>query len=127
MVLARHRFWAGVLAVMVGAMGLPAVGQGTQTAPAQQGVPDAPTPQTLLALRVREKPEIEMLKRTSAEIARASKGLTGRGRVFVRYSGTEPVLRVLVEGPSRAENVKTAGAIAKIYLTETGQSEEAHL
>jgi VWFA-related protein len=47
MVLARHRFWAGVLAVMVGAMGLPAVGQGTQTAPAQQGVPDAPTPQTL--------------------------------------------------------------------------------
>ena len=84
----------------------------------------APTPQTLLALHIREKPEIEVLKKTTAEIARASKALTGRGRVFVRYSGTEPVLRVLVEGPSRAENKKIAEAIAKIYLAETGQ--EAH-
>jgi phosphoglucosamine mutase len=85
-----------------------------------------PTPQTLLALRVREKPEIEVLKRTSGEIARASKALTGRGRVFVRYSGTEPVLRVLVEGPSRAENKKIADSIAKTYLSETGQTQEAH-
>ncbi|HEX4048153.1 MAG TPA: phosphoglucosamine mutase [Elusimicrobiota bacterium] len=84
----------------------------------------APTPQTLLALRVREKPEIAKLDKTSAEIARASKSLTGRGRVFVRYSGTEPVLRVLVEGPSRAENARIARAIAKVYLSETGQ--EAH-
>jgi phosphoglucosamine mutase len=86
----------------------------------------SPTPQTLLALRVREKPEIEVLKKTSGEIARASKALTGRGRVFVRYSGTEPVLRVLVEGPSRTENKKIADAIAKTYLFETGQTEEAH-
>ena len=86
----------------------------------------APTPQTLLALRVTTKTEIAALDKTSAEIARASKALTGRGRVFVRYSGTEPVLRVLVEGPSRAENRKIADAIAKIYLSETGQTEEAH-
>jgi phosphoglucosamine mutase len=86
----------------------------------------SPTPQTLLALHVRRKPEIETLKRTSAEMARASKSLKGRGRVFVRYSGTEPVLRVLVEGPSRAENKKIAEAIAKIYMSETGQTEEAH-
>jgi phosphoglucosamine mutase len=85
-----------------------------------------PTPQTLLALHVVRKPELEGLKRTGAEIERASKSLTGRGRVFVRYSGTEPVLRVLVEGPSRAENKKIAGAIAKIYLSETGQTEEGH-
>ncbi|MFI5360776.1 MAG: phosphoglucosamine mutase [Elusimicrobiota bacterium] len=86
----------------------------------------SPTPQTLLALHVHEKPEIEVLKRTSAEMARASKALAGRGRVFVRYSGTEPVLRVLVEGPSRAENAKLARAIAKTFLAETGQTEEAH-
>ncbi len=85
----------------------------------------APTPQTLLALRVRARPEIETLSRTSAEIARASKTLAGRGRVFVRYSGTEPVLRVLVEGPRRAENDKIAGAIARSYFAETGQTEEA--
>ncbi|HXS99891.1 MAG TPA: phosphoglucosamine mutase, partial [Elusimicrobiota bacterium] len=85
-----------------------------------------PTPQTLLALHVRHKPALEGLKRTQAEIGRAGRGLTGRGRVFVRYSGTEPVLRVLVEGPSKPENAKIAGAIAKTYLSETGQTEEAH-
>jgi len=85
-----------------------------------------PTPQTLLALHVRHKPALEGLKRTQAEIGRAGKGLTGRGRVFVRYSGTEPVLRVLVEGPSKPENAKIAGEIAKIYLSETGQTEEGH-
>jgi phosphoglucosamine mutase len=86
----------------------------------------APTPQTLLALRVQRRPVLEGLKKTQAEIGRAGKGLTGRGRVFVRYSGTEPVLRVLVEGPSRGENAKIAEAIVKIYLIETGQTEEAH-
>jgi phosphoglucosamine mutase len=86
----------------------------------------APTPQTLVALRVQRKPALDGLKKTQAEIARASKALLGRGRVFVRYSGTEPVLRVLVEGPAKAENAKLAGAIARIYFSETGQREEAH-
>ncbi len=86
----------------------------------------APTPQTLVALRVRHKPALDGLKRTQAAIARASKALAGRGRVLVRYSGTEPALRVLVEGPSKAENARLAGAIAKIYFSETGQCEEAH-
>ncbi|MDE2511064.1 MAG: phosphoglucosamine mutase [Elusimicrobia bacterium] len=86
----------------------------------------SPTPQTLVALRVRVKPALEGLKKTQAAIARAGKSLAGRGRVLVRYSGTEPALRVLVEGPSRAENARIAGAIGKIYFAETGQTEEAH-
>lgn len=86
----------------------------------------SPTPQTLLALRVRHKPALDGLKRTSAAIARAGKSLAGRGRVFVRYSGTEPALRVLVEGPNKAENAKIARAIAETYFAETGQTEEAH-
>ena len=45
--LARHKFWAATLAITVGAMGLPAMGQGTQTPALQQNVPDAPAPQTL--------------------------------------------------------------------------------
>jgi len=86
----------------------------------------APTPQTLLALNVRFKPALDGLKRTAGEIGRASKVLAGRGRVFVRYSGTEPVLRVLVEGPDRAENARLAQSVAKTYFSETGQHEEAH-
>ena len=85
-----------------------------------------PTPQTLRALRVAAKPPLEGLSRTQAEIARASRGLAGRGRVFVRYSGTEPVLRVLVEGPDQAENARLARGVAKTYFSETGQIEEAH-
>lgn len=84
-----------------------------------------PTPQTLLSLRVRRKPELDGLQRTQAEISRAAKSLAGRGRVFVRYSGTEPALRVLVEGPGKAENIKLARAVARAYLTETGQTQEA--
>lgn len=86
----------------------------------------SPTPQTLLALRVRHKTALEKLPKTRAAIARAEKSLTGRGRVFVRYSGTEPVLRVLVEGPRKPDNAALAAGIAKTYLAETGQTEEAH-
>jgi len=84
------------------------------------------TPQVLRALRVKGKPPIAMMNRTAAAIAAASKSLEGRGRVFVRYSGTEPVLRILVEGPKAAENARIADSIAGIYQTETGAGEEKH-
>lgn len=86
----------------------------------------APTPQTLLNQHVRHKPSLDGLPHTQAAIARSGKALKGRGRVFVRYSGTEPSLRVLVEGPDKAENARIAAGIAKTYLTETRQTEEAH-
>jgi phosphoglucosamine mutase len=85
-----------------------------------------PTPQTLIALHVRHKPALSALTKTQAAIVRAERALAGRGRVFVRYSGTEPVLRVLVEGPSKAENAKIAKTIGTIYFSETGQTGEAH-
>ncbi len=86
----------------------------------------APTPQTLLALPVKSKPALDGLKKTQHEIAKVAKALTGRGRVFVRYSGTEPALRVLVEGPSKPENARLAAAIGRIYFAETGQTLEDH-
>ncbi len=82
------------------------------------------TPQALRAVRVKAKPPIAALDLTSAAISAAAKRLEGRGRVFVRYSGTEPVLRVLVEGPRAAENRKIADSIAKIYQSETGAGKE---
>ncbi len=85
-----------------------------------------PTPQTLRALHVKSKPPLAMMRHTAAAIATASKSLLGRGRVFVRYSGTEPVLRILVEGPGAGENRRIADSIARIYLEETGAGEEKH-
>ncbi len=83
-----------------------------------------PTPQTLKAVHVKDKPALELLTQTQAAIADASRRLTGRGRVFVRYSGTEPVLRVLVEGPVVAENHKLCESIAAVYMSETVAAEE---
>lgn len=55
-------------------------------------------PQTLKNVRVRTRTPIEDLPLVRAEIDRVTHALGGRGRVLVRYSGTEPLLRVMIEG-----------------------------
>jgi phosphoglucosamine mutase len=55
-------------------------------------------PQVLENLRVTSKPDVETLPAVAAAIRQAERTLGDRGRVLVRYSGTEPLLRVMVEG-----------------------------
>jgi phosphoglucosamine mutase len=59
-------------------------------------------PQLAASLRVRSKKPIESLPTLSAALAALEKELGSSGRVLVRYSGTEPKLRLLVEGPTDA-------------------------
>jgi len=59
-------------------------------------------PQRSAALEVREKIPLESLPALSAEIRALEGALGARGRVLVRYSGTESKLRLLVEGPEEA-------------------------
>ncbi len=59
-------------------------------------------PQLSLALKVRVKKPLETLARLSKAIQALETGLGARGRVLVRYSGTEAKLRLLVEGPTEA-------------------------
>ncbi len=70
-------------------------------------------PQVLLAVPVRAKPPLADLPRVRAAVAAAERSLGGRGRVLVRYSGTEPIARVLVEGPERGAIATIAEAIAE--------------
>jgi phosphoglucosamine mutase len=55
-------------------------------------------PQVLENVRVSRKPDVESLPAVAAAIRDAERELGDRGRVLVRYSGTELVLRVMVEG-----------------------------
>lgn len=56
-----------------------------------------PCPQKTRSIRVTEKPPLETLGDVANRIERAEADLHGSGRVLVRYSGTEPVVRVMVE------------------------------
>lgn len=55
-------------------------------------------PQHLLNVKVEKKPPIESLSLMQAELARVNTELGGKGRISVRYSGTENLLRIMIEG-----------------------------
>ncbi len=55
-------------------------------------------PQAQRNLKVREKPELSALPDVTRLVGEAEKELAGRGRVLLRYSGTEPKIRLLIEG-----------------------------
>jgi len=55
-------------------------------------------PQVLLNLRVREKVDLQTVPEIAAALKAVESRLVGSGRLLVRYSGTEPLLRVMLEG-----------------------------
>ena len=60
-------------------------------------------PQVLLNLRVREKVDLQSIPSVASVMADVESRLAGNGRLLVRYSGTEPLLRVMLEGRDQAE------------------------
>lgn len=60
-------------------------------------------PQILLNLKVKEKISIETFPDFKAEIVKAEQALAANGRILIRYSGTEPILRIMLEGNSKAQ------------------------
>ncbi len=61
------------------------------------------SPQVLKNVRVSRREPIDETSGLSQAVVRAKAALDGRGRVFLRYSGTEPLLRILVEGTDEKE------------------------
>jgi phosphoglucosamine mutase len=60
-------------------------------------------PQVLLNVRVRERVDLSSVPAVAGAIARVEARVAGQGRLLVRYSGTEPLLRVMLEGQHQDE------------------------
>lgn len=75
-------------------------------------------PQVLINTRVSRRKELSSIKGYEQLIKDVETRLNGEGRVFVRFSGTEPVIRVLVEGRDRKEIGRMAEEIAKFLQSE---------
>jgi phosphoglucosamine mutase len=69
-------------------------------------------PQVLVNVRVREKKELRSIPAIAAAMDRVEQRLSGQGRLLVRYSGTEPLLRVMLEGRDQREIQGWAAEIA---------------
>lgn len=60
-----------------------------------------PIPQILRNVRVKSKPSLEGIESIQKLLVDAQNQLKGRGRVFLRYSGTEPLCRIMLEGENK--------------------------
>lgn len=75
-------------------------------------------PQVLINVKVKNKPEIMTVPEIKQAITTSETDLGDNGRILVRYSGTEPLCRVMVEGKDQAEIEKYAKSIAEIIERE---------
>ena len=77
-------------------------------------------PQTMINVRLSEKVAIDDNKAINLAVAAAEKELGGRGRVLLRPSGTEPLIRVMAEGEDQDLVRRQVEAIAKIVEQQVG-------
>jgi phosphoglucosamine mutase len=77
-------------------------------------------PQTILNVPVRAKPPLETLPTVARALAEAERALGRRGRVVLRYSGTEPLARVMVEAEREADVERFSRAIAEAVREAIG-------
>src|SRR5579871_642572 len=78
-------------------------------------------PQTLVNIRIRERRPLEEMEQVNREIQRTETEFGEAGRVLVRFSGTEPLARVMVEGPGMDRVEFNAKAIAAAIKSEIGE------
>jgi phosphoglucosamine mutase len=77
-------------------------------------------PQVLLNVRVRERKDLASVREIAAAMASVEERLAGQGRLLVRYSGTEPLLRVMIEGRQQDEIQRWASEIAETVREHLG-------
>jgi phosphoglucosamine mutase len=78
-------------------------------------------PQVLVNIRVRSKPPLESLHDVASEIDTVERELRGRGRLLVRYSGTENLARVMIEGEDEVRVREQANRVAAVIRKAIGE------
>jgi phosphoglucosamine mutase len=69
-------------------------------------------PQVLVNVRVERKVDLKTVPEIAKVMSAVESRLAGKGRLLIRYSGTEPLLRIMIEGQDQREINAWAGEIA---------------
>jgi phosphoglucosamine mutase len=77
-------------------------------------------PQVLVNVRVRERADYSSVPGVAAAIRRVEGLLDGQGRLLIRYSGTEPLLRIMIEGRDHSKIQHWADEIASEVRASLG-------
>jgi phosphoglucosamine mutase len=77
-------------------------------------------PQTMINVALPQKIDIDGNQEINGAVTAAEQQLNGRGRVLLRPSGTEPVVRVMVEGEDNALVNQLAAELAKTVEQQVG-------
>ena len=77
-------------------------------------------PQVLVNVRVKQKKDLRSVPAIATVMERIEAKLAGQGRLLVRYSGTEPLLRVMIEGRNQQEIHGWAHEIAEAVKANLG-------
>ena len=77
-------------------------------------------PQRLVNIRVNRKPKIDEVPALAQAVADAEKKLAGTGRVVVRYSGTEPLLRIMIEAADLSDVDSLCESLRQVFQAEIG-------
>jgi len=77
-------------------------------------------PQTLVNVRVRARKDLATVPPVVDVMKQVEERLAGEGRLLIRYSGTEPLLRIMIEGRDQQEIQQWAAEIAAVVKQELG-------
>jgi phosphoglucosamine mutase len=73
-----------------------------------------PYPQKLINVDVSQKPPVDEVEGIAKAVAQAEAELGKEGRILIRYSGTQPMCRVMVEGPTEEQTTSIAERLARV-------------
>jgi phosphoglucosamine mutase len=77
-------------------------------------------PQVIVNVKVRSKPPLESIPEVSRALAEAKSALGDNGRVVLRYSGTEPLARIMVEAEHHADVQRFSQSLANALRSSIG-------